>query len=132
MSEAARCQSLEDELKLLKEDLYLEKASNEDLKAELRELKRHNASLTQERSQTYKTINSMGSQKEFLQEDQGNPGNWGLKEIFFSIQGKPLTIFSSPGLRTRRSTVMFLSFLLFYLSDFCLKMTGMLCLIYTK
>ena len=69
MSEAARCQSLEDELKLLKEDLYLEKASNEDLKAELRELKRHNASLTQERSQTYKTINSMGSQKEFLQED---------------------------------------------------------------
>lgn len=48
---------------------YLEKASNTDLKAELRELRKVNANLTQERSQTYGTIGTLGSQKQFLEED---------------------------------------------------------------
>ncbi len=69
MSEAARCQQLEDELRLLREDMYLEKAANNDLKAELRELRKVNATLQQERSQTYGTIGTLGSQKQFLEED---------------------------------------------------------------
>ena len=69
MSEAARCQQLEDELKLLREDMYLEKATNNDLKAELRELRRVNETLQQERSQNYGTIGTLGTQKQFLQED---------------------------------------------------------------
>jgi hypothetical protein len=69
MSEAARCNALEDELKLLREDMFLERAANNDLRAELRSLRSHHASLMQERSENYGTISTLGGAKEFLQED---------------------------------------------------------------
>ena len=69
MAESARCQALEDQLTLLREDMHLERAANNDLRGELRGACQQENSLSNQCSSAFETIGRMGTQKEFLEED---------------------------------------------------------------
>ena len=69
MRQSARCTALEDELQLAQEDLSLARATNNDLRAELREKRKQQEALSEERTQNYDTIKNLGGAKIFLEDD---------------------------------------------------------------